>query len=158
MLSLPSIFVLVGVVVIAVMLFGMKQYLKPGIGKGGYHKKTFLTPNEVHFYQVIYQAVGDKFHVMAQVSMGAVIDNRGVGETYWKYRRQYNQKMIDYVLCDKKTLEPILIIELDDKTHSAEKDHVRDSLTRGVGYKTLRIQSTKKPKADELRDLILKAV
>lgn len=120
----------------------------------GYTAKPLLTPNEVHFYHLLQQATQHQYYIMAQVSMGALIDNEGYGKQYWYIRTKYAMKMIDFVICDKKTLKPLLIVELDDKTHVKEKDAMRDLLTRTIGLRTIRIESKKKPKADELRDIL----
>lgn len=134
--------------------FYLKKPKKQRTAKHGYTQKPLLTPNEVHFYHLLQQATNHQFYIMAQVSMGALIDNAGSGDAYWHVRTQYAMKMIDFVICDKKSLKPLLIVELDDKTHIKEKDAIRDLLTRAIGLRTLRIESKKKPKVEEMRDIL----
>ena len=123
--------------------------------KSPFYRKKLLTGNELHFYKLLDAAVGSEHVVLCQVSMGALIDNDGAGtKRYWQLRGQYSQKIVDYAVCDLKTMEVRLLIELDDKTHSKLKDRERDGLTGAAGYKTLRFESKKKPSKEELTAIL----
>ncbi|MDM5008034.1 DUF2726 domain-containing protein (plasmid) [Escherichia coli] len=41
-------------------------------------------------------------------------------------------KHVDYLLCDKTDLKPLLAIELDDKSHQREDRIARDKLVDGI--------------------------
>lgn len=63
--------------------------------------------------------------------------------------RAYNrisQKRVDYV-----------VVELDDRTHQADKDARRDAWTASAGYVTHRFPSRSKPSVTQLREPILSA-
>jgi very-short-patch-repair endonuclease len=47
----------------------------------------------------------------------------------------------------------VAIIELDDRTHSPERDKERDALLETAGYRVLRFQSKQKPSIDEISAL-----
>lgn len=123
--------------------------------ENSYVKKKFLTENEKHFYKVLKEACGEKIVICPQVSMGALLDvnkEKYDEQTYWRLKQKFAMKIIDYVLCDAHSLTPLLIVELDDKTHKLSKDINRDAYTSNIGLKTIRFLSTKKPTAQELKN------
>lgn len=48
------------------------------------------------------------------------------------YKNKIDRKHVDFLLCDPKTLRPILGIELDDKSHQREDRQERDNFVNGV--------------------------
>ncbi len=58
---------------------------------------------------------------------------------------RFAQKIIDFVICDRSTLEPVAIVELDDRTHRVHKDVARDEMSTEAGYRVLRWDSRSKP-------------
>ena len=125
-------------------------------GQTGFSKKIFLTPNEVDFYHTLRAALGPEWVVMAQVSMGALFNTRlrSAHPDYWKVRTSFSSKICDFVVCDSHTLEPQLVVELDDVMHDFNKDKKRDTLTAKAGFRTIRFWSRKKPTLEELRALL----
>lgn len=121
-----------------------------------FKRRQFLTPNEVEFYHRLTAATEGKVIVMAQVSMAALIDNQLNKNTnqYWEIRQKYSGKICDFVLCDPKTLVPLVVVELDDVTHDFDKDKHRDNFLAQAGLRTLRFWSRKKPSIATLKDLI----
>lgn len=121
-------------------------------GRFGYTRKTFLTPNEVDFYQRVLKAVAGRYHVMAQVSMGALIDTelKPAHPQYWEVRNKFALKICDFVVCDKRSLQPLLVIELDDRMHDFSKDRCRDNFLAKAGLRTVRFWSRNKPAPEEL--------
>jgi hypothetical protein len=115
---------------------------------GDLYEKALLTENEKEFYGRLLDAFPD-CHVLPQVSMGALIQSEG-----GVARHRFAQKIVDFVVCDTN-LEVIALIELDDRTHSAEKDYWRDKMTGAAGYVTHRFESKKKPYPNEIRRVVL---
>jgi very-short-patch-repair endonuclease len=143
-------------------LSGFVFYRKLTRGAGalrtGFRPKTFLTKNEVEFYKRLQEACGSDFIIMAQVSMGALVDTKldRAHPQYWKIRAAFSSKILDFVLCHTESLCPLLIIELDDKMHDFDKDCIRDSFSAFAGFKTLRFWSKKKPEPLEIKRQILR--
>lgn len=129
---------------------------KSQAGSLRFSQKQFLTPNELEFYRRLSTAVGDKFLIMCQVSMGALIDNglRPTHPRYWEARLKFSSKICDYVLCDKKSLSPVLVVELDDVTHNRDKDRNRDNFLALSGLRTVRFWSRNKPSPSHIREFI----
>lgn len=120
-----------------------------------YRRKPLMTPNELEFWHRLNAAVPD-YIIAPQVAMGAVIQV-GLAQTHPRFYaiwNRFSRQIIDYCVLSKEG-EVLLLIELDDSTHSIEKDAARDARTTQAGYRTLRIPSRKKPNVAELRALIL---
>ena len=86
-----------------------------------------------------------------QVSMGALLQSNmsAKNKKYYSVRGTFSQKIIDYVVCDTR-MNVVVIVELDDQTHSKEKDRKRDAMMSEAGYKTIRWDSRNKPDANEI--------
>lgn len=64
------------------------------------------------------------------------------------------QQRVDYVVCTRRC-EVVAVVELDDKTHSREKDELRDARLEQAGIRVVRFQARNKPKVDAIRSMIL---
>jgi hypothetical protein len=142
--------------VVGVCVWGYFKAQDAWFGRNGLVKKKLLTNNELDFYRKLLVAVGPRWTVLAQVSMGALIDTslKPAHPKYWDVRNRFAQKICDFVLCDPKTLEPVLIIELDDVMHDFKKDAKRDTVAGLAGYQTIRFWSRNKPSIEELKQHI----
>lgn len=144
---------------IAATVLHLRHLRKVGIRQNSHRfvKKNLLTGNEIEFMGRLERAVGNDFKILAQVSMGAIMDTKLTSEhpDYWEVRNSYSSKIIDYVLCDPKTLEPLLIVELDDIMHDFDKDRKRDALVARCGLATARFWSRNKPSVPHLRQQLL---
>lgn len=146
--------------VLVLGLVGFNVYKKESQSfEGSYVRKKFLTDNEKHFYKVLREACGNTLVICPQVSMGALLDvnkNKYDEQTYWRLKQKFAMKIIDYVICDAQSLNPVLIVELDDKTHKLSKDVKRDAYTSNIGIKTIRFLSTHKPSAAQVKEYFQK--
>lgn len=122
-------------------------------------KKQLMTANEKEFFRRIVQGCPD-YWVFSQVAMGAILkENNDVSpEDMWKVRGAFDKKICDFILCDKASLEPRVIIELDDATHVRTKDAQRDLLTKAGGLPTLRYESKRKPSFIQIGQDVAKAL
>lgn len=84
-------------------------------------KNSLMTKAEKHVYYKIWQALKDtNLIVLPQINMATIVD-----KTNAKYRNELFRN-IDYGIFDKKTLEPLCMIELNDKTHTEPERIARD--------------------------------
>ncbi|MEJ8839341.1 DUF2726 domain-containing protein [Ramlibacter sp. AN1133] len=89
-----------------------------------------------------------------QVAMGALIDPavpRANGKTYFRLRGMFSQKIVDFVAQRRSDGKVVAVIELDDRTHRAEKDARRDEMLTSAGYQIVRWNSRSKPDAVAIR-------
>ena len=47
-------------------------------------------------------------------------------------------------------MKVLAVVELDDRTHNAERDAKRDTMLLSAGYRTLRFPSKRKPSEAEI--------
>jgi hypothetical protein len=153
-----SIAVLCGIVLLGAALAAIRWMFIRRFGRHGFKKKRLLTPNELQFYSLLKATAGPSWTILAQVSMGALIDTtlKPTHWQYWKARAAFAAKICDYVVCDTKTMTPQLVIELDDVMHDFKKDRLRDEIVATAGFRTLRFWSRKKPNAAELSKILAK--
>ena len=82
---------------------------------------------ESDFFIKLDRAVSERYYVFPQVHLSALLDHKIKGQE-WKYAFSHiNGKSVDYVLCDRSTLAPVYVIELDDFTHERSDRIERDS-------------------------------
>ena len=69
--------------------------------------------------------------------------------------RAISQKRIDFVVCDRDSMEVRCLVELDDSSHDAQRDQVRDAITAQAGYRTVRVRARRRYDIDGLRNRVL---
>lgn len=161
LVNFEFILMFLAVILIIALFFGYRRYVSvvTNLTKNDpllWKKKTFLTGNELEFFNRLKKANNDRFHICPQVSMGALVDLT-VSEKhpdYWDLKQKYAMKICDYVLCDKTTMEPKLVIELDDITHDFKKDTMRQNFLKKAGIDSLRFWSKDKPDVSNLIDIL----
>lgn len=108
-------------------------------------KQFFLTRAEHEFYDALITAVGDKYHVFAQVHLPTILDNKVKGQDWRAALAHINRKSVDFVLCDKAYISPKLAIELDDKSHERpdrqERDKEVERILADAGVPLLRVEN-----------------
>ena len=116
-----------------------------------YQAKALLTENEKEFFVRLVIALPEHV-VFTQVAMGAIL-NPSVprnDKRFIQIRGRFAQKIVDFVVCDRFTLNVIAIVELDDRTHKADCDQKRDAMLESAGYRVIRWNSRNKPSAEEI--------
>lgn len=96
--------------------------------------EAFLSPAERSFLCVLDQTVGTQYRVMGKVRVADIIHvvpmkNRS------QWRSAFNRisaKHFDFVLCDKDSLTPIAVIELEGKTQGTAHRRQRDDFLSAV--------------------------
>jgi Protein of unknown function (DUF2726) len=73
-----------------------------------------------------------KYYLFPQVSLGNLVDVEKGTRPYQTHRNRVDRKSLDFVLCDRSTLSPVLAIELDDSSHGREDRRERDAFVDGV--------------------------
>lgn len=108
--------------------------------------KPFLTPRETAMLVILEQLL-PHCRIHAQVAMGALLEAPRVAGRKRRPadRNAFAQKIVDFVAQDRSTGAILALIEVDDRTHKAERDRTRDAMTSQAGYRTVRIPAGTKP-------------
>jgi hypothetical protein len=91
----------------------------------------FISPAELSFYRVLKSQLAGRYEILVKVGLGDLF--RVTSKEEWRtYRNKIDRKHVDFLLCDPKTLEPKLAIELDDGSHRGERRVERDAFVNQV--------------------------
>ena len=90
-----------------------------------------LTAAELAFYNVLLEAIAGRFVVLLKVGILDLfeITNRALDQ---KALRGLGSTRVDFLLCDRAKLRPLVAIELDDATQLPREHAERDALMTGV--------------------------
>lgn len=99
-----------------------------------YHQvDKFISAAELNFFFNLKAVVGDSTQIFSKVKLSdlfyAKTGDFGKNRTY---TNKIDRKHVDFLLCDSKTLKPILGIELDDKSHQRADRQERDDFVNHV--------------------------
>lgn len=159
----PNLSLVVAVVVSIVILLSVFGPLLRGDRRATYAAKPLMTANEREFIRRLERALPNH-RIHSQVSMGALIkpsfpegSTKRSRSIHKSMRNRYSQKIVDFVVEDRTTGVVLALVELDDRSHDADRDGRRDAITRSAGYRTVRWQSRQRPTDAEIRSRILGA-
>lgn len=95
-------------------------------------KPSLLTPTELSFYRQLTTAVDGKYHIVPQAHLSTFLDHRIKGQNWRAALATVQRKSVDFLLCSKETLRPIIAIELDDASHNRPDRISRDMLVANI--------------------------
>ncbi len=96
-------------------------------------RDDFLSPAEHSFFMVLRSAVSDKVLVQTKVNLGDLFYARSSDPSKYRiYTNKIDRKHVDFLLCDPKTVRPLVAIELDDKSHQRDDRQARDAFVENV--------------------------
>lgn len=98
------------------------------IEKLPYLKKAYLlTRTEKEFYDVLAEITQGHFLLFSKVRMADLFLLPSMNNSeYYHYFGKIKSKHVDFLLCSKDCVEPLLAIELDDSSHAREDRIARD--------------------------------
>lgn len=77
---------------------------------------------------------------------------------FWRFFNKISGKHVDFVVCDRATVEPVYCVELDDSSHQARKRQDRDvfvdEVFKAAGIRLVRVPCKRGYSLEEVRDLI----
>lgn len=154
------IFLVVTLVFLALVASIWEVFHKAKVGKWPYLKREyFLTQAEKSFYTVLSQTVGNNYLLFSKVRMSDLLylpkmSNRD----YYRYQNKIQSKHVDFLLCDKENVRPLLAIELDDTSHlrtdRAQRDILVDDIFENAQLPILHIHTASSYNNEELSQQI----
>ena len=90
--------------------------------------RAFLSDCEREFFQVLLQSAHPASHISCKVRLADLVTFPGDA---LRARNTINQKHVDFVVCDRESMIPYRVIELDDATHARRDRRERDALVDG---------------------------
>jgi hypothetical protein len=109
--------------------------------------KSVLTFRERILHSALRKALGNEYAILMKVRMGDFIYLSNEPQDRKSFVNQVICKHVDFLLCGKLRLQPLLVIELDDSSHNApdriERDRIKNDILDAVGLPYLRIELQK---------------
>lgn len=154
---------IVGLVVVAVLLPIILKQLAGGktapAGSPPYRKKDYLlTAAERSFFEVLQSVVGEQLHIFAKVRLADVVWIPKGTQNWQSHFNRVQSKQLDFILCDRQNVTPLLAIELDDSSHERadrkERDAFIDGAVDAAGLPILHVTAKRSYAPKELAALI----
>ncbi|MFC6441168.1 DUF2726 domain-containing protein [Bowmanella sp. JS7-9] len=126
-----------------------------------FSKKTNLyTPAERKFLQMLDMAVGDQYRIICRVRLSDIVSIRP--NTSVKVSRsamaQAATKQLDFVLCQKDTMSPVVAVDLvsveAERSYKAQRDWYVSGALDAARIPHIRIKAKASYKPQEIRDCI----
>lgn len=122
-------------------------------------RDNFLSKAELNFYHMLRSGVSPEVTVLAKVSLGDLFYVKSGDNSEWRiYTNKIDRKHVDFLLCDRRTMQPLAGIELDDRSHRRSDRQERDAFVgqvfaaAGLPLHRVRVQRSYVPA--ELRTLL----
>lgn len=89
-----------------------------------YQSKQLMSEYEKYFYEILSKNFAQEYIIMPQVNLASII------EKIKDFPKQYQNELyrnIDFGIFDKNSMKPLLLIEINDKTHN-QPDRIKRDL------------------------------
>ncbi len=85
-------------------------------------RKHLMVGTSKQCFQMLNDLFGQKFYVIPEVAISSLLSHKvGTQDRYAAYKFIEN-KSVDFVLCNKRTLRPICVVKLEDGVQNDAKD------------------------------------
>lgn len=121
-----------------------------------YHlRDDFLSPAERSFFKVLREVVGERAILCTKVGLSDLFWVKHSDPSRFRiYTNKIDRKHVDFVLCDPATLQPLVALELDDKSHKRpdrqERDAFVDQVFEVAGLPLLHIPAKRGYRTEEI--------
>ena len=112
-----------GCIGIILRIFGVEGPVEPTFPYG--LRDSFLSPAEISFFHVLKGVLGPEYYLITKVRLSDLFYVSKPRSNRAAFNR-ISMKHVDFVVCDTKTMRPLLGVELDDASHRNEKAKKRD--------------------------------
>ena len=147
------------IAIIALIAAVLYTVLSKASARWPYRKSEhLLTLAERSFFGVLGQATDDDLYIFAKVRLSDLFWLPQNTRDRQRYFNRIQSKHVDFVLCDRATTEPRLLIELDDSSHRRaarqSRDAFLDQAASQAGLPILRVPVKHSYSVAELRQVI----
>lgn len=110
-----------------------------------YRKKNyFFNRSERKFYYTLGDILGDKYFLFSKVRILDLLYLPKYLRNSYHYLNKIQSKHIDFIICDKQNIKPLLAIELDGSSHlrknRIERDKFVNEIFKDAGLPILHIK------------------
>jgi len=153
---MPDPYLIALLLFIAVAVLAVAKFNERSNAAYAFSGCRLMSESEIRFFRVLQMAAPNDL-VFPQVGMSAVVrpSYAGADRRFLPAFRSISQKRIDFVVCNRDSLEVRCLVELDDRSHDARRDELRDAITAKAGYRTVRVRTARRYDVDGLRRRVM---
>jgi very-short-patch-repair endonuclease len=96
-----------------------------------YGKRDLLSAAELTFFRVLKSQLPEEWHLVTKVNLADLFFVRQPHRNQ-AARNRIDRKHVDFVICEARTMQPLLAIELDDASHERADRIARDQFVDRV--------------------------
>lgn len=117
------------VVIFLSILVNVSEAKQPTSNKKEYlpyrKRRSLMNESEQRFFEVLQFVIHDRFLIFSKVRIWDLVYVKKSSLSI-KYQNQIKSKHVDFVICSKEGIIPLLIIELDGSSHNRIDRQERD--------------------------------
>jgi hypothetical protein len=118
---LVVLFVVIAALGIVQIVFETSKRKHKSAVKYRYGRKDFFMNRAEHeFFDILIDELEGKYYVFPQVHLSTILEHRIQGQDWRAAFGWINSKSVDFVICDKVYIKPLLAIELDGRSHETD--------------------------------------
>ena len=125
-------------------------------------RERLVTKTELRFFRSLRKAVQGEWEIFAMVRIADLLRVKKGTKNKRIWINKILAKHVDFVLCDRNSLKPLLCIELDDSSHERpdriERDKFVDEAFDAANLPLIRIPVSENYPPAELRNVIREMV
>lgn len=150
--------------ILAVLFAILGIFLKIKNAKFPYIKKDCLMSEaEKKFYFVLLEIIGNDYLIFSKVRLADLLYLPKMSNSdFYHYQNKIQSKHVDFLICDKENVNPLLVVELDDSSHLKMdrilRDKLVDKIFESAKLPILHIKFSNNYDSNSLLDQINKAV
>ena len=124
-------------------------------------KDAFLSPAERSFFGVLQKVIPKDQYLLTKVNLSDLFYVKRPHENRAS-RNRIDRKHVDFVICRSDTMQPVIGIELDDKSHNRvdrqKRDALVDQVFKAAGLSLIHVKAQKSYNVEEIKAQITHAL
>jgi very-short-patch-repair endonuclease len=93
---------------------------------------SLLTPPEARFFSLLESVIPENCYLLTQVRLANLVAVRPGSQTFRAHFNPIAMKCVDFVICNHSDMQPLLVVELDDRSHDRPERQQRDKFVDQV--------------------------
>ena len=140
-----------------VFLIKQRQFNQPAIRLPYQLKRPFFEPEERAQLELLEQAIGKDYRILAKVRLADVVEVTAVPRRgpWYHANNRISAARFDFLLCDRQSLEPLCAVEVQD---ASPANAALDEICQVIGLPLVRLTPQQAVSFDHLRAAIEHAV